>query len=362
MDKYAAALPGCKGLGAKYIRELLDYFGNAEECWKASPKALEDAGVLSEKVRLTFYDYRRNIEVDRVEEELYQAGIRWVVWEQDEEYPPLLLETNNPPAVLFFKGNTIYYEKTIGIVGARKATSYGIQCANQMAKGLSQAGITVISGGARGIDSACHLGALEGGSPTLVVVASGLDKIYPPENRDLYEEVVKRGGAIVSEYPLKTPPLGRQFPARNRIIAGMSRGILVVEAAERSGSLITADFALEEGRDVFSVPGSIWVESCKGTNQLIRNGAICTTGYKDILSEYDWGEKDREEKKKVFKEQLTLEEELVYRFCCTDGEVTAEDLLQQSALSVVKLNMILLNLQFKGYIKEVGQGTYIVTE
>ena len=139
----------------------------------------------------------------------------------------------------------------------------------------------------------------------------------------------------------------------------MCRGVIVVEAVERSGSLITSDFALEEGRDVFSVPGSIYIPSCKGTNQLIRNGAICCTSFKDVLSEYGW-ERQEEKVEKPGKESLTLEEEMVYKFCCTENEVQAEDILQQSGLSVVRLTMLLLRLQLKGYIKETGPGRYVV--
>lgn len=251
-------------------------------------------------------------------------------------------------------------EKLIAIVGSRKATAYGVQTAGRFAKGLAEEGVTIVSGGARGIDSASHEGALEGKAPTIVVAAFGLDRVYPPENRNLFHKIVEEGGAIISEYPLGTPPLGRQFPARNRIIAGMCRGVIVVEAAERSGSLITSDFALEEGRDVFSVPGSIYIPSCKGTNQLIRNGAICCTSYKDVLSEYGWEkQEEKAEAGKPGMEVLTLEEEMVYKFCCTENEVQAEDILQQSGLSVVKLTMLLLRLQLKGYIKETGPGRYI---
>lgn len=360
MDKYAAALPGCKGLGAKYMRALFDYFGSPEEVWKASDKAVGESHILGEKVQNNFLAYRKAADPDRIAEELYREEIRCAVWKQDEDYPSLLEDTSNPPAVLFYKGESINYERTIGIVGSRKATSYGIETARKMAEGLSKQDIAVISGGARGIDSASHRGALEGGGVTIAVAACGLDRVYPPENKELFREIIKTGGAVVSEYPLKTPPLGRQFPARNRIIAGMSRGILVVEAGERSGSLITSDFALEEGRDVFSVPGSIWVPSSRGTNQLIRSGAICCTSYRDILQEYEWGEEKQAENKKVFREQLTLEEELVYRFCCTDNEVSGEDILQQSGLSVVRLTVVLLQLQIKGYIKEVGPSRYIV--
>ncbi len=360
MDIYAAALPGCPRLGAKHMRALMDYFETAEDVWKASAESIEKSHILTGKTLAAFLAYRNETSLEQIEEKLYRLDIRCSTFE-DSDYPPLLATTANPPAVLFYRGALPCFERTIAIVGSRKATAYGIETAHELARGLSAHGITIVSGGARGIDSASHTGAMEGGSPTVVVLACGLDRVYPPENRHLFHQVIKSGGTLVSEYPPGTPPLGRQFPARNRIIAGLSRGILVVEAAERSGSLITSDFALEEGRDVFSVPGSIWLPSCKGTNQLIRNGAICCTSADDILSEYGWKEVENKKSEKGFLEQLTLEEELVYRFCCTENEVTSEEILQQSGLSVVKLTMLLLQLQLKGYIREVGSGRYIVT-
>ena len=360
MDIYAAALPGCPGLGAKHMRALMEYFETAEDVWKATDEAIHKAHILTGKTEAAFFEYRRSTDLSKVEETLYRLEIRCCSWE-DSDYPPLLASTANPPAVLYYKGATPEWEKTVAIVGSRKATAYGIETAYQLSKKLAQAGVIIVSGGARGIDSAAHSGALEGKMPTVVILACGLDRAYPPENRGLFQKVVDEGGTLISEYPPGTPPLGRQFPARNRIIAGMSRGILVVEAAERSGSLITSDFALEEGRDVFSIPGSIWLSSCKGTNQLIRNGAICCTCAEDILTEYGWEKKEESSNNpQGFLEQLTLEEELVYRFCCTDTEVTSEDILQQSGLSVVKLTMLLLQLQLKGYIKEVGNGRFIV--
>ena len=359
MDKYAAALPGCPGLGAKHMRGLIEFFDTPEDVWKAPDEDIRNAKILKGKTEAAFLEWRHTTEPDRVEEELYKADIRCCTWE-DEDYPPLLAATSNPPAVLFYKGAVPSDEKMIAVVGSRKATSYGIQTAGTFSRELAKQEVTIVSGGARGIDSAAHKGALEGNGKTVVVAACGLDRVYPPENRNLFLQVIENGGTLISEYPLGTPPLGRQFPARNRIISGMARGVIVVEAAERSGSLITSDFALEEGRDVFSVPGSIYIPSCKGTNQLIRNGAICCTSYKDVLSEYGWDAAEEVGKEKVFKEQLTLEEELVYRFCCTENEITAEDIIQQSGLSVVKLTMLLLQLQLKGYIKETGPGRYIV--
>lgn len=359
MDIYAASLPGCPGLGAKSIRSLISAFGSAEEVWKASDEMIRKAHLLSPKAESSFLSYRAKTSPEEIEEDLYRLEIRCCTWE-DENYPLLLSETSNPPAVLFYKGQPPVWEKTIAVVGMRKATPYGTETASRISRDLAKAGVTVVSGGARGIDSASHEGALAGQTPTVVVLACGLDKVYPPENKNLFQEVICTGGTLISEYPPGTPPLGRQFPARNRIIAGMSRGILVVEAAERSGALITSDFALEEGRDVFAVPGNIWLPSSKGTNQLLRNGAFCCTSAKDILSEYNWLSEETTAKEATYQE-LTLEEEVVYRFCCIEDEVTTEEILVQSGMAVAKISTLLLQLQLKGYIKETGPGRFVMT-
>lgn len=358
MDMYAASLPGCPGLGAKHMRSLISFFHTAEDVWKATDEEIQKAGLLRGKREAAFLAWRRETDPEEIREQLYQTGIRCCTWEE-EEYPSLLRTTSNPPAVLFYKGRLPDHEKLVSIVGSRKCTSYGLETARIFGKKLAEGGVTVISGGARGIDSAAHGGALSGKGSTIVVAACGLDRVYPPENRLLFEKIAKEGGALISEYPPGTPPLGRQFPARNRIIAGMARGVVVVEAAERSGSLITADFALEEGRDVFAVPGSIYIPSCVGTNHLIRNGAICCTSFRDVLSEYGW-DKETEGNNSHFRSPLTLEEETIYRYCTLGEEVSSEDIIQQSGFSVARLTMVLLSLQLKGYIREIGTGRYIV--
>lgn len=358
MDIYAASFPGCPGLGAKHMRGLISYFHTAEDVWKASDEEIENSRLITGKRKSAFLAWRRETDPVAVAEKLYTAGIRCCTWEQDE-YPALLRTTSNPPAVLFYKGCLPDHEKLVSIVGSRKCTSYGLQTAERFGKKLAERGVVIISGGARGIDSAAHTGALSGKGITVVIAACGLDRVYPPENRQLFDRIVENGGVLISEYPPGTPPLGRQFPARNRIIAGMSRGVLVVEAAERSGSLITADFALEEGRDVFAVPGSIYYPSCMGTNLLIRHGAICCTSFKDVLSEYGWCPEEGE-KKTSFRQPMTVEEEMVYQYCTLGEEVSSEDILQQSGFSVARLTMVLLSLQLKGYIREVGTGRYMV--
>lgn len=358
MDIYAAALSEMPKLGAKRIRALISYFGSAEAVWKAGADALAASGALPPALAAKTAACMRETDPAAVGERIRRAGADVLIWDE-EGYPPLLKETANPPAVLFFRGARPVWEKTIAIVGARKATPYGINAARGIAEELSQAGVAVVSGGARGIDTASHEGCMLGGAPTVAVLACGLDVTYPPENRNLFQKICDRGGTLLSEYPLGTKPLGRQFPARNRIIAGMSRAVLVTEAAVRSGSLITADFALEEGRDVFAVPGSIWSPMSRGTNHLIRSGAVCTTGAEDILSEYGWETPQAEPEENEVR-QLTLEEEMVYRFCCTGDTVSIEDVLAESGLPLPKLTMVFLSLTMKGCIREVGAGLYAV--
>ena len=207
---------------------------------------------------------------------------------ESKDYPKQLKEIYEPPLKLYILGNKeLLKDKGIAIVGARKATEYGRKVAEQISKQLSECGINVISGLALGIDTYAHLGTLQENciGKTIAVLGSGLDKIYPKENINLAKQIIKSGGCIISEYPIGTKPEKLHFPQRNRIISGLSQGVLVVEARERSGALITADFALEQGRDVFAVPGDINKENSKGTNDLIKQGARIVTSYMDIIYE-----------------------------------------------------------------------------
>lgn len=207
---------------------------------------------------------------------------------ESEDYPKQLKEIYDPPLKLYILGNKqLLKEKGVAIVGARKATEYGKKVTLQISKELSQIGINIISGLALGIDTYAHLGTLheECIGKTIAILGSGLDKIYPKENIELARHIIKSGGCIVSEYPVGTRANKMNFPQRNRIISALSKGVLVVEASEKSGSLITADFALEQGREVFAVPGDINKETSMGTNNLIKQGAKIVTGYIDIIHE-----------------------------------------------------------------------------
>jgi len=203
---------------------------------------------------------------------------------QDEEYPKLLKEIYDPPICLYIKGNKeVLNNNSIAIIGCREASNYGLSVANRFAYNLSKQNINIISGLARGIDSEAHLGAVKANQKTIAVLGNGLDSIYPKENIKLVQNILNSGGAIISEYPLGTKPKKENFPARNRIISGMSKGVLVVEAKEKSGTLITVDFALEQGRDVFVIPGNINSINSVGTNDLIKQGAKLVTSWEECI-------------------------------------------------------------------------------
>lgn len=206
---------------------------------------------------------------------------------QDEEYPEILKNIYDPPLYLYIRGNKkILKENSIAIVGCRECTQYGKKVAWELAYNIAKQNINIVSGLAKGIDGVAHKSAVVANGRTIAVLGNGLDIIYPSENIMLATEILKSGGAIISEYPLGERPQKQNFPERNRIVSGISKGIIVVEAKEKSGALITADFALEQGRDVFAVPGNINQETSIGTNKLIKQGANLITSYKDILEEY----------------------------------------------------------------------------
>ena len=203
---------------------------------------------------------------------------------QDKDYPSLLKEIYDPPICLYIRGNKkILNNESIAIIGCRDASDYGLNVANEFAYNLSKQNINIISGLARGIDSEAHLGAVRANQKTIAVLGNGLDIIYPKENINLVQNILNSGGAIISEYPLGTKPKKENFPARNRIISGMSKGLLVVEAKEKSGTLITVDFALEQGRDVFVIPGNINSINSVGTNDLIKQGAKVVTTWEECI-------------------------------------------------------------------------------
>lgn len=206
---------------------------------------------------------------------------------KEKEYPQILKEIYDPPIAIYLIGDkTILNNTNIAIIGCRECSEYGKNIARKLAYNISKNKMNIVSGLAKGIDIEGHIGALEANEKTIAVLGNGVDTIYPKENINVAKEIIKKGGAIISEYPLGTIPNKNNFPERNRIVSGMSKGVIVVEAKEKSGTLITVDFALEQGRDVFVVPGNLNSQNSVGTNELIKQGAKIITNYQDIIEEY----------------------------------------------------------------------------
>jgi len=265
-----------ENVGPQTFHQLLSRFGTPEQALKALPELALRGG----KAKIAIAS---RVSVERELEQAARHNIRFITM-KDADYPPLLRLVHAPPPLLAVKGDrAILTRNAIGLVGSRNASAVGQRLAAQFAKGLGQAGFVIISGLARGIDAQAHRSSLETG--TIAVLAGGLDKIYPPEHEGLYRDIEKQGGAIVSEMPLGAEPRARDFPRRNRLIAGIGFGTLVVEAARRSGSLITARLASENGRLVFAVPGSPLDPNAQGCNDLIKQGAILVDKPQDIVDE-----------------------------------------------------------------------------
>ena len=301
--KYWIWLSLIPNLGSKKKQMLLKKYKNPQTIYDLKEKELSEIKGIGEKTVTNMLNKNRRASVEKHIEYMIKNDID-IISIYDKEYPHILKEIYDPPISLYCKGDkTILNQKAIGIVGCREATEYGKNAAKYFAYHLAKKGINIISGLAKGVDSYAHIGAtcaqIEENNPqvngypqadknkkcgkTIAVVGNGLDSVYPKENEMLAKRIVEEGGVILSEYPLGTKPDKMNFPARNRIISGMSKGILVVEAKEKSGTLITVDFALEQGRDVFVVPGNINSIHSVGTNRLIQQGAKLVTNYSEIF-------------------------------------------------------------------------------
>ena len=271
----------------------------------------------------------------------------------DDIYPECLKEISNPPEKLYYKGNLelLKSERMIAVVGTRNPSSYGKLCCEYMIKKMSKADITIVSGFAKGIDSIAHKTSLITGTKTIAVIASGLDIVYPASNLSLYREIEEKG-LILTEYEPGTKPFKGNFPQRNRIIAGLSKGVIVVESKDRGGSLITADLALEYNRDVYAVPGDIFSEYSKGCNNLIRDAkAKSLSNIKELLEDYNW-----ENKEEVKSLKFTKNQDLILNSLST--EKSFDQILEETKIAQAEILSELINLEIMGLIKSIAGGRY----
>ena len=359
------ALSLVPGLGPKLTAALLTRFGSAGAVRAASEDQLRQVPLIGDKLARQFAGALRSSELDKELELINQHGVQLLPL-GDKRYPAALAQTAGPPPLLYYRGTpSDANERMVAIVGSRHCTSYGKRMAETIAAGLTRAGITVISGLARGIDGAAHRGALEAGGRTVAVLAGGLSRIYPPEHEELAEAVAK-SGCLFSETPMTVAPQPGMFPARNRIISGMALGVVIIEAGEKSGALITADHAAEQGRELFAVPANADSPASAGTLRLLRDGARLVRDADDILEDLAGlsrveprrsAESPREKIAPAAPPELDDNQRRVWDFLA-DGPKHVDQLVQATGIAVAPLNGLLMVLEMKKVLRRLPGNMY----
>lgn len=362
------ALSFVTGVGSRTAGMLIDRFGSPAACLEASAAQLEAAGLKREivdAIKDPEPRERAKIELGKLE----QMGGACLPL-TDHRYPALLRETYDPPIVLYYKGilEVALNQPAIAIVGSRRCSTYGRNVAEMLARELAERGVSIVSGLARGIDAAAHKGALDGRGLTIAVMGTGLDTIYPKENRRLAEQVCEQG-ALLTEFPLSTPPLSQNFPFRNRVISGLSLGVMVIEGAERSGSLITARMSYEQGRDVFAVPGNITSSKSFGPNYLIKDGAKLVQTWRDVVDEFPLdlkqailsaeSEENRAEQLAMDEVVLSGSERKVLGLLKVEESVHIDQLIAKSKMAPGELMVALLNLEMADRIRQLPGKSFV---
>ncbi len=347
------------GIGPKRIIQLRDYFGDIASAWLASESDLRQFG-FSERLCHTFLDHRQRLNLAQEVEKVTRMNVSLITL-GDDKYPASLREIDDPPPVLYVRGSMVEQDRrSLAVVGTRKPTRYGHDAAHDLSYRLASQGVTIISGLALGIDSAAHRGAIEGGGRTIAVLGCGIDMVYPRENYALAQQV-STCGAVLSEFSLGTRPLAGNFPRRNRILSGLALGVLVVEAPESSGALITASQAAEQGREVFAVPANIYNQTGQGCNRLLQDGAKLVMSEKDVLEELDIAY-EHTRIRDVAEEIVATDvvEDKILALLDTEP-IHVDDLVRLSGLSTAEVTSTLTLLELKGLAKSAGHMQYCRT-
>lgn len=344
-----------KGIGAVRLRNLIQHFGDVETAWHASPQEMRAAG-LGPKLIETMQQVRAGVSLELVWERVHSLGIQVLTWE-DEAYPRRLKEIDQPPPVLYLRGNLLPEDEwAVAIVGTRGITAYGRQVTAEITSVLARRGVTVISGLARGIDAEAHKAALNAGGRTLAVLGSGVDQIYPPEHRQLADQIIA-SGALMSDYAPGTPPDGVNFPPRNRIISGLSMAVIVIEAGERSGALITAEFAADQGREVFAVPGNINAPKSVGCNRLIHQGARPLLTPEDVLESLDLASFQQQRVARAVLPKDEVEARLLS--VLTREPMHVDDIRARVDMPIEKVSATLALMELKGMVRQLGGMNFV---
>jgi DNA processing protein len=353
--QYWVAFSLVKGIGAVRFQTVLNYFGDPQIAWGAPTEALREAG-LNDKIIENLVKTREQVDLDRLWDQMEAKGIS-VITSQDENYPKRLNEIDQPPPVLYMQGEIVENDEwSVAIVGTRRVTAYGRQVAENIAGSLARNGLTIISGLARGVDSIAHKAALDAGGRTIAVLGSGLDRIYPPENQPLANQITING-ALISEFSPNTPPEASNFPQRNRLISGLSLAVIVVEAGKKSGALITASFAADQGREVFSVPGNIFSPASMGTNRLIQNGAHPLLSAEQVLEILELSMVAEHRSARVALPADGLEAQLYAAL--GEEPLHVDEITNRTEIPVEKVTAALTLMELKGMVRQVGGMQYV---
>ena len=390
---YIAGLQSLYNVGATHVRRFIEDFGSPYDAWQAVKKIenLKPYTHISNTDKRAIASSAKDEKLDYIIHKIdeYKMDVTTFL---DKDFPSILNHIYNPPAILFMRGNRALLDKRlnrIALVGARRCSLYGRNVARMLGKELGKYSTIIVSGGARGIDTHGHEGLLSSQGYGIVVMGCGLDIVYPRENTKLFDRILQNNGLLLSEYPPGTPPSAKHFPARNRIISGLSRGVIVVEAKASSGSLITADMAVSEGRDVFVVPCNLLDHTADGNKFLMRNGAFVLTGYEDIVKEYHltlrdmfstkeklsppnkrdtMGVKDSNEMvnhgqgvdtQGLSMLSFSLDKSLILSEIPHDRCITVSDILKATSIPLQQLQPLLLELEMEGAIEHQPPRGYI---
>ncbi|MFH1662434.1 MAG: DNA-processing protein DprA [Chloroflexota bacterium] len=352
--KYCVGFNIIPGIGRVKFNQLETYFGSLEDAWRAGPAELMRAG-LDRKSARTINEWRPRISPEAEMKKLEHCGIEVLTW-HDSNYPARLKEIYDYPPVLYIRGSIIDEDEwCLAVVGTRQPTAYGRQVTEEIVNELSRSRITIVSGLARGIDSVAHKSALEAGGRSIAVMGGGLDSIYPAENTNLARSIIKKG-ALLSEYHPGTKPRPENFPRRNRIMSGISLGVLVIEAGKASGALITAHLALEQNREVFAIPGSILSPSSIGTNQLIKEGAKLVRDFGDILEELNLTAIAKQLEMKEIIPSSDTEALLLKKLGAEPVHI--DEICRASDLPMATVSSTMAMMELKGMVKQVGMMNY----
>ena len=352
---YWIAFNKVSGIGAARLAALVETCGSVEAAWKASIPQLQ-AAHLDRRTLENLLLARRQLDLEQEWQRTQTANVQVLTWDE-ADYPVNLREIDAPPPVLYVQGNLLAQDEfAVALVGTRRASSYGREVAYMLATELARNGITVVSGLALGIDTIVHQAALEAGGRTLAVLGSGVDQIYPPQNRRLAQDITANG-ALISEYSLGTPPEANNFPPRNRIISGLSRLVVIIEAGVRSGALITANFAAEQSRDVFAVPGSILHPGSAGCNELIRQGAIPYLHVNDVLDHLQSERLTLQQQARVAVPADPQEAQLLLHLSSAPCHI--DDIGRAATMPSSQVSSLLAIMELKGLVRQVGPMNYV---